>query len=64
MTRASGLPAQSVFQEAGVRGARKRWGIPRTVVLTGLTEEQRVFIIETVKELREAARQRLDGNAS
>jgi hypothetical protein len=54
------LPAaerHAVLVEAGSRGARKRWGYPRTVRLTGLTEEQRVFVHELVRDLRKAAKE-------
>jgi hypothetical protein len=45
------------FVESGLRGARKRWGeVPRTVSLKGLTDDQRRFIVDTVEELRAAAR--------
>ena len=40
-------PKNPVFVESGRRGARKRWGEPRTVKLDDLSPEQRrlVFLL-------------------
>jgi hypothetical protein len=49
------VSVESIFVEAGRRGARTRWGPPRIARLDDLPPEQRDLILALVATMRETA---------